>query len=80
MLAGVYYILLIPSTPMKNSTENRHGKRAEGVVTMTIPMPKSVKEAIEALAQKDERSAASWVRINLHKLVKRSKAARRAAA
>jgi hypothetical protein len=62
---------------MKNSTETRHGKRAEGVVTMTIPMPLAVKEAIEALAQKDERSAASWVRLNLQKLVKRSRAARK---
>jgi predicted transcriptional regulator len=59
------------------TTNTRHGKRAAGMVTLTVPMPTALKSELSALASKDERSTAAWVRVQLAALIKRSKAARR---
>lgn len=56
---------------------NRHGKRAEGTVTVTIPMSKALAGDLKNLAEADQRSLAAWVRIHLGNIARRSRAARR---
>lgn len=55
----------------------RHGKRAENIAVMTVPMPKTLHREIAALAEADQRSLAAYVRIHLTNLARRSRAARR---
>jgi len=57
----------------------KHGKRADNIAVMTVPMPKTLHREIAALADADQRSLAAYVRIHLASLARRSRAARRKA-
>jgi hypothetical protein len=61
---------------MNQVTGSRHGKRADGVVVVSVPMPRALRAGIAEIAAKDNRKVAAWVRIQLTKLVRRSLAAR----
>lgn len=58
--------------------QTRHGKRAAGVVVVSIPMSRALREEIKVLAKLDGRTAAAWARHHLQLLVRRSRAARKA--
>lgn len=73
----VYYIVLSCAMPQRTTT--RHGKRADGIVVVSIPMSGALKEQLATLAASDGRKTAAFVRHKLQELVRRSQAARKAA-
>lgn len=50
----------------------RHGKRADGIVVVTVPMSKALKNELKALASQDHLDLAPFIRTNLSKMVRRS--------
>lgn len=58
----------------------RHGKRAPGTATITVPVPECLKRQLEKLAAGDQRSLAAYLRIKLADLTRRSAAARNSTA
>lgn len=62
------------------NNQKRQGRRAPGVRVVSIPMPESLKNELRALADRDQTTLARFVRLQMQALVRRSLAARRAAA
>jgi hypothetical protein len=56
--------------PEKHSSS---GRRAADKTTLTISLPKSLKEAIEGAAESDARSVSNYLVIELEKLVSKMK-------
>jgi hypothetical protein len=54
-------------------------KRADGVVMMSFPGPEALKREITKLARAEGHTNSEWMRIKLWSVVRRSKAAKRAA-
>jgi hypothetical protein len=69
-----------PTTQTQQISEpeiaTRHGKRAEGMTLVSIPMSRALKADLKKLAKADNRALATWVRIHLSALARRSRAAR----
>ena len=51
--------------------------RSTGTVRVTVPMPLALKVQLKELATRDERPLAHFIRMQLTKLTRKSKAARR---
>jgi len=68
----------IGTSPSLEAKQSRHGKRKEGMTTITFPVSAALKRDIQAIADADERTVAAWLRIQATKLARRSMAARRA--
>lgn len=57
----------------------RHGKRAEGMTVVSVPMPESLKKQLEEMATRDDRRLAAFIRNRLNEVVRRSRAAKKTA-
>jgi hypothetical protein len=55
--------------------ESRHGKRADGIVMMTFPVPEKLKREIRRAAYADGVTASEWLRIQSQAGVRRQKMA-----
>ena len=64
---------------MTDVKKNRHGVRANGIKVVSIPMSEALKADLIALAARDNRPLAAWVRLQMQNVVRRSRAARKAA-
>lgn len=64
---------------METPNKTRHGKRAAGNTTVTIPMSQALKADLAKLAEIDKRPLAAWVRLHLTNVIRRSRAARKSA-
>jgi hypothetical protein len=65
---------------MDEKPKTRHGMRAKGTVTVTIPMSKKLSDDLKELAYSDQRTLAAWVRLHLGNIARRSRAARKVTA
>lgn len=64
---------------MQTTKKNRHGIRADGIKVVSVPMSGALKADLLALAERDHRPLAAWVRMQMQSVVRRSKAAKKAA-
>lgn len=70
----------VATATSKRDKANRHGKRAAGMTTITFPCSKALKSEIGKIAFKDSRPMASWLRLKLQEVVRRSRAGRKGCA
>jgi hypothetical protein len=66
---------MVKATPPKRPS--RHGMRAEGMTLVAFPCSRALKNELAALAAKDSRSLAAFLRLKLQETVRRSRAASR---
>ena len=70
------YVRMVATTTDKGSQVTRHGKRAKGMALVSFPCPRALKQELMGLAKSDERTLSAYLRIKLHEVVRRSRAAR----
>ncbi len=52
---------------------SRHGKRKDGIVVMTFPVPEKLKRNIRRLAYAEGHTVSEWLRIQCEAICRREK-------